>query len=170
MRDGQEEYSNIQGYLDSQFYTEDGEFKPVVASHGNISGEFAYVRNAYMEAERDYFTALLSNKSIRDQFTSYAYSDNYNPDFLFEAAMKLQENLENDNLHTKEELDAMKDMTPEERDRFHIDKLSETEGLIALLLGAIRDKALVLDYLIPYRTEIPSELEPEPDMVRGMRH
>ena len=64
----------------------------------------------------------------------------------------------------------MKDMTPEERDRFHMAKLSETEGLIALLLGAIRDKALVLDYLIPYRTEIPSELEPEPDMVRRMRH
>ena len=165
MDDGQ---NQVKEYFDQKFYDTNGEFKPVVASHGNVDGDIAELRNNYMNAEREYFVALLSQKRLRDRFTKLAYSTDYTPELLLEAAMRLQENLENDNLYTREEEEAMKSMTPGERDKVHMEKLSETEGLIALFLGAIKDKALVLDYLIPYRTELPSELEPV--ISRGMGH
>ncbi len=146
-------------YLDNQFYSGDGEFSPIISKHGNVDADLADLRNTYMKAEREYFITLLKKKEIRDQFAMWAYSGNYTADEIFEKAMLLQDDLENGKLYTPEEEERMKQMSPEERDKFHMSRLENVEGLIALLYAAAKDKGLVLEYLIPYRTDIPFDIE-----------
>ena len=70
---------------------------------------------------------------------------NYDNDKLYEIAMEIQEKLETGDLETNEEKEQMKLMTPQERDSFHMKKLIEAEGMMCLLLAAIRDKVKVLE-------------------------
>jgi len=128
--------------LDGIMYNEDGTFKPLTASHGNISGELAHLRNTYMEAERDYFEHLLAIESIRNQFLELVdeHADN-----LFDRAIKIQEQLEYGNLETNEEKTAMQSMSKEAREAYHMEKLARAEGLMCLLFAAARDKALILE-------------------------
>lgn len=129
--------------LNNIMYDENGSFIPFVGHHGNINGEIADYRNTYMEAERDYFSALLKDESIRNYI--FDLLTNYDPEGIFEEALRIQEKLETGSLETEEEKTAMLSMTPEEREAFHLNKLSRAEGIMCLLFGAVRDKALVLN-------------------------
>lgn len=126
--------------LEGIMYNEDGTFKPLTESYGNTSGELAHYRNTYMEAEREYFEQLLSVESIRNEFIKFTNCGSY---ALFDEAIRLQTLLETGELETLEELEQMNDMTPEERDAFHMKKLEHAEGLICLYLAAARDKVLM---------------------------
>ncbi len=129
-------------------YNEDGSFKPLTASQGNISGELAHYRNTYMESEREYFEQLLAVESIRDEFSKYMNCGSY---ALLDEAIKIQTLLETGNLETLEELEQMKNMSPEERDSFHMRKLEHAEGLVCLYFAAARDKALIRELVrVPY--------------------
>lgn len=131
--------------LEGTFYNADGSFKPQTASHGNISGSLAHLRNTYMQAERDYFEHLLAIDEVRDEFFQYM---NYDSDALFEAAIKIQEKIETGQLETSKELEKMKSMQQEERDNFHMQKLEQAEGLMCLLYAATRDKALIKELVL----------------------
>ena len=133
--------------LENIMYNEDGSFRPLTASSGNVDGELAELRNIYMEAEREYFERLLANKDIWNTFVSYL---DYSSDELFEAAMNIQNKLENGELETSHELDMMKSMTPGEKEEFHMRKLESAEGLICLLLAATRDKVKILELVRGY--------------------
>ena len=124
-------------------YNEDGTFRPFVGHHGNISGEIADHRNTYMEAEREYFSQLLEDEGVRDYMKGLLV--NYNADHIFDEAMAIQEQLEYGQLESREELEKMKSMTPEEREAFHMRRLEQAEGLMCLLFASVRDKALILD-------------------------
>ena len=128
--------------LDGIMYDENGSFVPFTGSRGNIYADVALVRNTYMDAEKEYFEQLLANDALRKRFYEFM---SYNTDVLYETAMKIHDDLENGNLETKEELEQMKLMTPAERDNFHNQKLYEAEGMMCLLLAAIRDKIKILE-------------------------
>ncbi|MBE6150830.1 MAG: hypothetical protein E7162_03305 [Firmicutes bacterium] len=138
-----EDRVDLEGFM----YEEDGSFKPLTASSGNIDGALAHLRNTYMEAERNYFEKLLSRDKVREAFFQYIDCDS---DVLFDEAMKIQERLETGQLETVEELEKMKMMNAEERDNFHMQKLENAEGLMCLFLAATRDKVLVKELSLTY--------------------
>ena len=133
--------------LDGVMYNEDGTFKPLQGSHGNIYEGVAHLRNTYMESEREYFEYLLSIESLRNEFLKYL---DCNSDELFNTAMRIQEKIEYGMLESPQELEQMKLMSPEEKDNYHIRKLESAEGLMCLLLAAIRDKVKILELLKTY--------------------
>ena len=133
--------NNMKIDLTGILYNEDGTFKPMTASHGNISGELANLRNTYLEAERDYFEHLLVDNDFRIFFKKMI--DEYDSEALFNIAMGYMEKLESGEIETEEEKQLMKSMSPELRDSFHMYKLENIEGLICLLLAAARDKVRI---------------------------
>ena len=101
------------------FYTESGEFKPLNGEEGNISEDIAHLRNVFLEAEKDYFLALLStNVEYFNELVELP------TDLLYAEAQKRIDMIENGQV--KEE------------------NLEYEEGIITFCLAAIRDKALVL--------------------------
>ena len=136
--------------LEGIFYNEDGTFIPQTDNHGNIDGELAYLRNTYMESEKKYFEHLLTIDSIRKRFFECFDKDS---NALLIQAKKIQEQLEIGNVETKEELEQMKLMTPEELDKFHMYKLECAEGLMCLLFAAARDKVRILELVKEYDEE-----------------
>lgn len=128
--------------LEGVLYNEDGKFMPFADAWGNINGKVALTRNTYMEAEREYFEQLLVIDNLYEKFEELL---NYDNNKLYEIAMLIQSKLENGDLETNEEKEQMKLMTPEERDSYHMQKLIEAEGMMCLLLAAIRDKVKILE-------------------------
>ncbi len=129
-------------------YDETGEYVPYTSSHGNINGDLAYLRDVYMVAEKDYFIKLLENNKIREYFISLIYQP---ADALFNAAIKLQDRLENGELETEAEKAEMAKMSSEEAEKLHMKNLEDAEGEICLLLAAARDKAKLLELVkIPH--------------------
>ncbi len=124
------------------FYDEDGTFRPLTSSDGNIDGELSRLRNTYMESEREYFEFLLSKKDIRDLFQEYVM--NYNNEELFKHAISIQNKIETGMVETKEDLEKMKNMPPEEKDKYHMKLLARSEGMMCLLLAATRDRSKML--------------------------
>ena len=122
-------------------YDEKGEFIPQTASHGNVNGDLAYLRNTYMEAEREYFETLLAIPEIREKFMEYL---DCSSDYLFAEATRIQDKLENGELETKEDIERMKSMSSEEKDLYHLKRLEYAEGLMCLLFAAARDKVFIL--------------------------
>ena len=136
--------------LEGIFYNEDGTFIPQTDNHGNIDRELAYLRNTYMESEKKYFEHLLTIDSIRKRFFECFDKDS---NTLLIQAKNIQEQLEIGNVETKEELEQMKLMTPEELDKFHMYKLECEEGLMCLLFAAARDKVKILELIKTYEEE-----------------
>ena len=132
---------NLEGIL-----YEGEEFKPLTGNQGNTSGELAHLRNTYMEAEREYFEHILADDEIRRFFLNLV---NLNASELLDEATKIQEKLETGQLETQADLEKMEHMTPEERDKFHMQKLETAEGLMCLLFAAVRDKAKILELTYP---------------------
>lgn len=128
----------------SMMYDENGSFIPQTGSHGNMSEKLAHLRNTYMEAEREYFECLLSDKSVRDEFLTLLeiHADN-----LFDYALTIQEQLEYGNLESEEEKSKMKSMSSEQRDAYHMQKLERAEGMMCLLFAAAKDKVRVLELI-----------------------
>ena len=124
---------NLEGIL-----YEGEEFKPLTGNQGNTSGELAHLRNTYMEAEREYFEHILADDEIRSFFLNLV---NLNASELLDEATKIQEKLETGQLETPEDLEKMANMSPEEKDEFHMKNLEAAEGLMCLLFAAVRDKA-----------------------------
>ena len=123
------EKNNKTTILDDIMYNEDGTFRPFLGHHGNISGEIADYRNTYMEAEKDFFSALLSDEQIRNYIRDLL--ENGSTDDLFYQATVIQEALENGRLESPEEQNQMNEiMSPEEREQFHLNKLIYAEGLM----------------------------------------
>ena len=131
--------------LDGVMYNEDGSFKPLTGNSGNIDGELAELRNTYMESEKKYFEHLLSDPEIYVHFTSLL---NENSDELFRYAVNFQQSLEYGNLETPEELAKMENMSPEERDKYHMSKLEKAEGFMCLLFAAARDKVRIRELVL----------------------
>ena len=132
---------NLEGVL----YDKDGSFMPLTGNNGNVDFDLANLRNAYMEAEREYFERLLAIPKIRNTFMAFMKEDAH---ALFNRALIIQENLENGNLETDDEKAKMKAMSPEEREEFHMKKLENAEGIMCLLLAAARDKAKILELVL----------------------
>mgnify|MGYP007070217534 CR=1 FL=1 len=132
--------------LEGILFESDGSFIPFTANHGNVDGEIAEYRNIYMEAERNYFEKLLSVPHIKETFKKLVIDNDSNDD-LFQFAFSLQEAIENGNLETPEELKNMESMSSADRDNYHMKKLEEAEALMCIAFAAIRDKALVIQYL-----------------------
>ena len=135
--------------IELERFDENGSFRPLTDNYGNTSGEVARLRDDFLKAEKDYFIELLSDEMMYKQFVDLIEQD---PEYLFNYAMGLQEQLEQDNIETLEEKEAMKLMTPEDREKFHLKRLEDIEGFICLLLAAIRDKALILTLTHSRRT------------------
>ena len=81
--------------ITEKFYNNDGSFKPLTSSEGNVYDNLSYLRNTYMECEREYFVALLSIKEIREMFLRLVRKNAYK---LFDYALELQARLENGEL------------------------------------------------------------------------
>lgn len=141
-----EEKINLEGIM----YNSDGTFKPITANDGNINGNIAHLRNTYMESERNYFERLLAIEEIREEFLLCL---GYTNDLLYKRAVKIQQDIEYGNLETQEELEKMKLMTPEKRDEYHMRKLERAEGMMCLLLAAIRDKVKILELVKTYTND-----------------
>lgn len=125
------------------FYNEDGAFTPLTdSSLGNTDKELAYARNTFMESEKERFLKLLKNEKVLSTFLKLLDLDS---EHLLREAQELQDKLEYGEIETHEEKEMMKLMTPEEREAFHLKKLTQVEGLLILLNGAARDKALLLE-------------------------
>ena len=101
-------------------------------------------------SEKSYFEYLLTIDSIRKRFFECFDKDS---NVLLTQAKNIQEQLETGYVETKEELEQMKLMTPEERDKFHMYKLECAEGLMCLLFAAARDKAKILVLVKEYDEE-----------------
>lgn len=121
-------------------FNEDGSFKPILSKNGNIDESVSELRNIYLESERNYFISLLSDEDMFNYFISLI---NLESDVLAEMAIDLQTKLENGEIETQEDLEKMKNMSLEERDNYHMELLGKAEGMIALLLGAVKDKTLI---------------------------
>ena len=128
--------------LDGIMYDSEGNFIPITASHGNMDGSLAHLRNTYMESEKLYFEQLLTDPAISREFRRLI---NERSDDLFECAMEIQKRLEYGELETQEEKVRMQTMTPEERDAYHMQKLSKAEGLMCLLYAAAKDRVKTLN-------------------------
>lgn len=123
------------------FYNEEGSFSPILRTDGNMEEDIAHIRNIYMEAERDYFNLLLSDEEIRQMFNEELL--NSPNDVLFDKAITYQRRLECGELETNEEIAMMNEMSPEERDDYHMKVLARAEGIMCLLFAAIRDRARI---------------------------
>ena len=132
-------------------YNEEGLFKSLTSSHGNIDGELSHFRNTFLEVEREYFKALLSDKDIRNMFQELASS--YNNEQLFETAMEIYNNIEMGTIETKEDLEKMKSLTPAEKDSYHLRVLEKNEGMMTLLLAATTDKVKLLELVKTIESE-----------------
>lgn len=136
--------------LEKLFYGDDESFKPLLSNHGITDGELAHYRNTFMSAEKEYFLELLKDDELREEFILLINEDD---DFLLREATKLQDKLENGELESREELELMKTMTSEEREKYHMRKLEIAEGKICLLYGAVRDKALIKALIKSYNID-----------------
>ena len=136
------EHDDIEKRVEEAFYYQDGTFKPLGDNWGNTNPDVAHLRDTYMEAEKQYFVALLSQEKNRSHFEKIlSFSD----EELFYEAEKLRERLENGDLETEQDKEAMANMTPEERDKYHMQLLEWAEGNLCLMLAAIRDKEYILE-------------------------
>jgi len=63
-------------------------------------------------------------------------------------------------LETKKDLQLMENMSPEERETYHMYRLEIAEGMMCLLFAAARDKISILELLKTYR-DFPDEEELE---------
>lgn len=134
--------------LEGILYNDDQTFRPLTASHGNTDGELAFLRDTYMEAEKEYFEHLLAIDSIRENFIKYTSFDS---EMLFQQAIQIQTRLETGTLETDEDIIKMQSMTPVERDNYHMQILGRAEGMISLLLAATRDKVKILELVKTYQ-------------------
>ena len=60
---------------------EETKFRPLTANHGNVSGDIAYLRDTFLNAETDYFRALLESEENLDTFLSLI---DYPPDKMYD--------------------------------------------------------------------------------------
>ena len=133
---------NENGIKNDSFYNKDGTFRPLTSRDGNIDGELSHLRNTYMESEREYFEFLLSKQDIRDLFQEYVM--NYNSEELFKRAISIQNKIETGMVENQEDLEKMKNMTPEEKEKYHMKLLARSEGMMCLLLAATRDRVKMM--------------------------
>lgn len=129
----------------NNFYNNDGSFNPLTSSHGNISKNIADLRNTYLEAEKEYFEALLQDKEIFNWFNEMLQ---YDSETLANFAINEIKKIECGELLTQEEIREQENMTFEEKDNIYINKLSTSEAKIALALAAIKDKVLVKELVL----------------------
>ena len=126
--------------MNENMFSENGEFIPQTADHGNISGEVAHLRDTYLSAERDYFLELLRNEEVLEYLKRIVDCP---PDVLYEEAIKEMTKLETGQLESEVEMQRMQNMSAKQRDMYHMATLSLSEGKIALLLASIKDKVLI---------------------------
>ena len=126
----------------STFYNENGSFKPLTGENGNVDGDLAYLRNTYMEAEKEYFLQLLKDPVMLGILLDIS---KLNSDEIFRMACDLRDKLEFGQLETREELEEMASMSPKERDKFHMKKLEQAEAKLCILFAAARDKVKLLE-------------------------
>ena len=119
------------------FFDENGNFIPLEAEDGNSLEELANFRNVFLESEREYFLQLLSNKRIRYIFDKFLSMDS---ESLLRYSIEMSERVENGELESREELMKMKQMSPEEREKYHFHKLLIAEVVIILAAATARDK------------------------------
>ena len=101
---------------------EETKFRPLTANHGNVSGDIAYLRDTFLNAETDYFRALLESEENLDTFLSLL---DYPPDKLYDEAVYRISQIELGLIRENE--------------------LSTKEAEITFLLAAIQDKARILE-------------------------
>lgn len=130
--------------IERNWYTKEGNFIPLTGRHGNTNSKLSYLRNTFMEAERNYFEYLLSIERIRNKFITLL--DEHSDD-LFDYAVMLQDRLEYGELETEKDKKLMQSMTPMERDDYHMKNLEYTEGLLCLLFAAARDKEKIKELI-----------------------
>lgn len=130
--------------IERNWYTKEGKFIPLTGRHGNINSKLSYLRNTFMEAEREYFEYLLSIDRIRNKFISLL--DEHSDD-LFDYAVMLQDSLEYGEIVTEKDKKLMQSMTPDERDAYYMKKLEYIEGLLCLLFAAARDKTKIKELI-----------------------
>lgn len=135
------------GLLNGILYDKNNEFTPLTNSHGNVDENLSNLRNIYMTAEKDYFEKLMSNNNIRERFIQFLNDDS---DKLFQATLEIQTALETGKLETSKQIEQMKNLSPEQREKLHMENLEIAEGLMCLLFAAARDKVDILEYVKTY--------------------
>ena len=123
------------------YFDEEGNFVPIGRSSGNVDGNTAHLRDTFLESEREYARALLSDPEIINFFRTKI--TDYSPSHLIEQAVEIQNQLESGQLETEEERKTMEKWQPEERDEFHMEKLEQAEKELILLFAAISDKVIL---------------------------
>lgn len=123
-------------------------FIPFLSNTGNINNKISEYRNIYMSAEKDYFQELLADNKIRNAL--YKLLLTAKPLDLFKSAIILQEKIECGELESNAEKLLMSKMSPEQREKYHLSRLEKVEGILCLILAAIKDKGLILDEINYY--------------------
>ena len=114
-------------------------FVPLTSNHGNIDGNIAHLRDEFLNAETDYYIELLRVPEIFNQFVVMI---DYPPESLFESAMERMNAIENGEV---EKFLGQDEKVSEEQ---HLKNLEYLEGMIVMLLGAIRDKAMIKELIL----------------------
>ena len=114
-------------------------FVPLTSNHGNIDINIAHLRDEFLNAEIDYYIELLIVPEIFNQFVVMI---DYPPELLFEEAMKRMNAIENGEV---EKFLGQDEKVSEEQ---HLKNLEYLEGIITMLLGAIRDKAMIKELIL----------------------
>ena len=119
-------------------------FSPLTSSHGNVNGEIAHLRDTYLDAETDYYIELLKVPEIFNQFVVMI---DYPPEALYEDAIKRINAIENGEV---EKFLGQSENVSEEQ---HMNNIELLEGTAIMLLGAIRDKAMVKELILRKQQE-----------------
>ena len=72
-------------------------FVPLTASHGNVDGEIAHLRDTYLNSEREYYVYLLGFDCILERMRELI---EYTPDALYKEAIDRINALENGEVET----------------------------------------------------------------------
>ena len=120
--------------LNGIFYNEDGSFKPLNVNEGNTSEKRAYMRNTYMEFEKDFFEEIFGNEKYYNKIIDLL---NEPVDKLFRRAALLQYAIETGTL--KMELDAF-EIKGKTKEELYLLMLEKAEIEICLCYAAARDK------------------------------
>ena len=131
--------------LEDIFYDKEGNFIPLKKSDVDIDEEISFIRDTFMPLERERFEELLADPEVRELFAKILKEEDQN--LIAASAIKLMNDIETDNLETFEEKEMMKDMPPEEKDAYHLQKSEKAEKLLILFMAAIADEKMVKDYI-----------------------
>ena len=113
-------------------------------------------REYFSDAEAKYLLAVLSNKSLRDDFIKYL---DLSDEELLTKAMEIKNKIEMGLLETEEDLWYMNNLPIEKGDAIHLNNLSNAEAHMTLLIFASYNREFMLELVHEIETMVNNEKE-----------